>query len=114
MRHHTINRAARVLERASVTLTVLALLFRATIYWRLPPAAGASYGQGDILDFALGLVLFAVCCACAACGVALSLHAGRAAGVERAAMGVAYRPVVVGMTSFVAYYFLHPYTPRLL
>lgn len=114
MRHHTINRAARVLERASVTLAVAALLFRATVYWRLPPTAGASYGRGDILDFALGLLLFAVCCACAASGVALSLRVARAEGGGRAAMGQAYRPVVVGMTSFVTYYFLHPYVPRLL
>jgi len=114
VRHHTINRAARILERASVTLALAALVFRATLYWRLPPAAGASYGQGDLVDFALGLLLFAVSCACAACGVVSSLQAARAEGGERAAMGQAYRPVVVGMTSFVAYYFLHPYVPRLL
>jgi hypothetical protein len=110
VRDHTINRAARLLERTCVTLALVALAFRATLYWRMPAAPGASYGPGDVLDFALGLVLFALCCACAASGVALSL---RGAQRDGAAMARAYRPVVIGMTSFVVYYFLHPHVPRL-
>jgi hypothetical protein len=61
-----------------------------------------------VIDFALGLVLFAVCLACAGCGVALSLMAVQE---EKA---LAFRVGAIGITSFVAYTLLHPYVPRLV
>ena len=93
----TVQRAARVLEAAAVSLAIGALLYRATVYWRFTPAPGEPYGVGDIIDFALAMLLFLVCGLCAAAGVAASM-----------------RPAVIGITSFVVYYFLHPHVPRLL
>ena len=105
------ERYARRLETAVLAVAGVAVLFRLTWYWQLPKAEGASYGTGDVLDFALTLLLFLVATACAACGVALSLRGapGRADDVGRA-----YRPLLIGITTFVAYYFLAPYLPRLV
>lgn len=96
------------LETAALLLTLLALLFRATLYWQLPAGSEGGYGSGDLLDLGLALILFLVCCACAACGVAISLLG------EREDKRLAYRAALVGMLSFIAYDFAHPYVPRLM
>ena len=104
----TVQRAARLLEVASVALAIAALLYRATVYWSFAPAPGEPYGLGDIIDFALALLLFLVCGLCAAAGLASSMSGD---GSEQ---HLAFRPAVIGITSFVAYYLLHPHVPRLL
>lgn len=107
MSHHTILRLSRALERATVALALGALAFRATWYWRLPPPPGAAYGRGDIVDFALGAALFVLAGVTAASGLGLALRG------PREQMGAAYRPMVVGMTTFTVYYFLNPLVPQL-
>lgn len=92
-----------------MALAVAALCFRATLYWLLPPNPGEAYGRGDVVDFALGLLLFFVSCLCAASAVALSMRGDHATDQH-----LAFRPAVVGITTFVLYYFVHPYVPRLL
>ena len=62
-----------------------------------------TFGNGDIIDYVLGLLLFLLAGACATCGVALL---ARVADADKAA---AYRPVLVGMTTFVLYYLVHPH-----
>ena len=104
----SIQRAARVLEIAAVSLAIIALLYRATVYWQLPPPPGEPYGPGDIIDFAFAMLLFLVCGLCAAAGVASSMSGD---GSEQ---HLAFRPAVIGITSFVGYYLLHPHIPRLL
>lgn len=103
----TLQRLARRLEQAVIVLALGALAFRATLYGSLPPDAGARYGTGDIIDYGLGLVLFLLCGACAALGVVLTTR------VAADAQARAYRPVLIGMTTFVVYYFVHPYVPTL-
>ena len=107
IRYQALCTASRALEKGALALAALALIYRASWYWRMPPPAGQTYGMGDIVDFALALALFLVCGACAASGVALGMHTD-------GHTGAAYRPAVIGMTTFVAYYLLHPYVPRLL
>ena len=107
-RFRAIKRGSAYLETSALVLAVGALLFRATIYWRMPIELGAEYGVGDIIDFVLGFVLFIICGLCAGAGVALS------AMQHPEAQQSAYRPILIGITSFVVYYFVHPYVPRLL
>ena len=96
------------IKRLSITLQIgvgligsVALAFRATLYWTLP-------GSGDVLDFALAMLLFAVCALCATSGVAISLLGGP--GDKRHA----YQAFFVGVLSFLAYDLLHPLLPRLM
>ena len=96
------------LEVIAIVLAVFALLYRATMYWHLPIATGEAYGLGDLLDFGLALALFLICILCAAAGVALSTKP------DPEQHRLAFRPVLVGILSFVVYYFLHPYVPRLI
>ena len=102
------KRLSVILEIAAVLLASLALLFRATLYWLIPVAEGEPYGLGDILEFGLMILLFVVGGLCAGLGVVLS---AKGDGVEQR---LAFRPVLVGICSFVIYYLVYPYVPRLL
>ncbi|MCB1749560.1 MAG: hypothetical protein H6977_13580 [Gammaproteobacteria bacterium] len=103
-----LQRLAALLERSVVVLALAALAFRATLYGSLPRTAGAAYGSADVVDFALALLLFALCTACGGVGVMLSLRAS--SDRER---GMSFRPALVGMSTFVIYYLLHPLVPSL-
>lgn len=104
----SVKKLSVALEITAVALALLALWFRATWYWLIPVAEGAPYGLGDILDFALMALLFIVGACCAGLGVMLS---ARGNDLEQR---LAFRPVLVGICSFVIYYFVHPHVPRLL
>ena len=103
-----LKKVAASLEIGALVIVVWALLFRATLYWKLPPASGEPYGTGDVLDFAFAILLFGVCCLCAMAGVAISLLGDQ--GDKR----FAYQAFFIGVVSFFAYDLLHPYVPRLL
>ena len=102
-----LKRLSTQLEIGVVALTLATLLYRMTLYWLLPAAAEQAYGTRDLIDFGLGMALFLLCGLCAAVGVALSFRA------EPDDHRLAFRPVLVGILCFVAYYFIHPYLPRL-
>ena len=106
---YRLERIARSLEWAVLFLAGAGVLFRLGWYWHLPKAAGARYGSGDVVEFALTFVLFVLSTACAACGVAISL---RMQGKNQAGAN-AYRPLLIGVTTFAAYYFLAPRLPQL-
>lgn len=115
MTNASLGRLAGLLERAVVLIALLALAYRVLVYGRVPRASGATWGAGDVIDYALALLLFVLALACAGCGVALSARAVHTHDHthDRAARGRAWRPAVVGMTTFVAYYLVHPYLPVL-
>ena len=102
-----LERVARLLERTVLGVAGVAVLFRLGLYNRLSKTEGTAYGIGDVVDFGLTLLLFVLATACAACGVAISLRG------EHGANGSAYRPLLVGITTFVAYYLLAPRLPQL-
>lgn len=102
-----LERLTRWLETAVLTVAGAALLFRLGWYWHLPKAPGARYGTGDVVEFGLTFLLFMLSTACAASGVAIALRG------KGAASATAYRPLLIGVTTFVAYYFLAPKLPQL-
>ncbi|MEQ8234133.1 MAG: hypothetical protein RLW61_09240 [Gammaproteobacteria bacterium] len=104
-----LGHLAGLLERAVVALALLAIAFRVVVYGRLPRPAGAAWGTGDVIDYALALALFLLALACAGSAVLLSARAGS----DATARARAWRPAVIGMTAFVAYYLVHPYLPVL-
>lgn len=101
-----LERVARRLEHAVLAVAGVAVLFRVGVYAHLPKAEGAAYGPGDVVDFGLTLLLFLLATACAAGGVAISLRGAQGAS------GNAYRPLLIGITTFVAYYLLAPQLPQ--
>lgn len=108
MNYSSVKRFSVILEYLVVGYALIALIYRATFYWLWPPAAGETYGLGDIVDFGLGLGLFFLSLLCAASAVVMSL---KGQGQEQ---HLAFRPAVVGITTFVVYYFLHPYVPQFM
>lgn len=103
-----LKQTAASLEVAVLLLAVGALLFRATVYWRLPPVGGAAYGTGDVIDLGLAMLVFVVGGLCAVTGVAISFLG------DKADKRYAYQAFFVGVVSFIAYDWLHPHVPRLL
>lgn len=72
-----LKRAAAALEVSCLVLALVGLGYRSTLYWLLPASQnGAGAGLAPMLDFAIALLLFAVCLLCAGTGVAISLHGG--------------------------------------
>ena len=104
----SIARYSARLEVVVVSLAIGALVYRATLYWLLPVKAGEPYGLGDVVDFAIGMLLFFISLLCSAAAVALSMKS------QGQNQHLAFRPAVVGITTFVVYYFLHPHVPRLM
>ncbi len=102
-----LENIARSLEWAVLAVATAGVAFRLAWYGHMPKADGARYGSGDVVEFGLTFVLFALSTACAACGVAMSLRS------EGAPNAKAYRPLLIGITTFVAYYFLAPRLPPL-
>lgn len=99
---------ARPLEIAAPVLAILALLYRATLYWTLPGGASGEPGTAQLLDLGLALLLFLVGLLCAGAGVAISLFGGQAD------KGRAYRAFFLGAGSFMLYEFIYPHVPRLM
>ena len=108
----TLPRLARVLEYAVLLLAALGLAFRLVGHGLFAKPPGAEWGTADLVDFGLLLLLFLVSTACAACGVAISLANARTnSGAPPAA---AFRPLLIGITTFVVYYFVVPRLPGAL
>ena len=103
-----ITRVSRRLEAIVVAFAIAALTYRASFYWMLPAEEGEPFGLGDIIDFGLGLALFFLSLLCSVLAVVLS---AKSQGRDQY---LAFRPAVIGITTFVLYYFLHPHVPRLI
>lgn len=103
-----VKTAATMLEVATPLLALMALAYRATLYWVLPASQDGSPGLGPTLDLILAMLLFATSLACAGLGVTLSLR-GTAAD-----KGHAYRAFFIGAGSFMLYELVYPYVPRLI
>lgn len=95
------------LQTAVKAVAALAVGFRMFAYNQFPKAPNANYGAADIVDFALALLLFLICAACAASGLAVHLSQ---ASEDR--MDV-FRPLLLGMTVFAVYAVVYPHIPRL-
>jgi hypothetical protein len=103
-----LKRLSLWLQASAIATGVLALIYRATLYWALPRANTGKAGIGDLLDFALAMLLFLVCALCASSGVAISVIG------ERSDKRHAYQAFFVGVLSFLAYDLVYPYLPRLM
>jgi hypothetical protein len=108
MNIHLIKRTAAHLEVGAVGLALLALAYRATLYWQIAVTEGQAPSTRDLLDFALAMLLFLVCGLCATAGVAINFMG------ERSDRPLAYRAFFVGVVTFLLYDILHPHVPRLL
>jgi hypothetical protein len=73
-----IKRLSLLLQAGAVLTGVVALAYRATLYWALP-GGGDAPGTRDLVDFGLAMMLFLVCALCATSGVAISVLGERTA-----------------------------------
>jgi len=99
----TITKITSFSAIALVVLALLGLLFRATLYWKIPVASGEPAGLGDIIEM---LFYFAVLGA-AGLVLALSLIVALLKNYRGA-----FKAFLAGIVTPVAYYFLFSYVPR--
>lgn len=99
---------SQVLQTAAIVVAITGLIYRATVYWTLPLPPGATYGTRDIIDFLFALALFLICTLCTVSGVAISAVGNN---IDK---GMAFRAVLVGVITFLAFEFIHDRLPRLM
>ena len=87
---------------------VMALVFRATLYWTIPVADGEPKGGGEILEVLLFLGLLTT----SALAVLVAILLAVVPAIREARLAV--RLGLVALFSPVAYWVLHPLVPRLV
>lgn len=88
-----------------VSLTILGLLFRATIYWLIPVSSEEPAGFGDVIEL---VIYFAIV---GSAGIVLVLSIVVAFYRK---YSVALKTSAVGVLAPIAYYFLHSMVPKLV
>ena len=101
----TITGITKYTTMLLVCLTLLGLLFRATLYWLIPVEPGQPAGFGDVIELLIYLPIISM----ASLVLLLSVVAAFLKNY-----GGAIRVFLVGVASPLAYYFLHSYVPRLI
>ena len=103
-----IRRIYQVLAIVPFVILVLALLFRATLYWSIPVADGEPKGGGDILEVLLFLILLGSCL--------LSILFSAFIAVVPKIRNHTYsmKLLLIGIVVPLVYWFIHPWVPRLI
>jgi len=103
-----VHRLAQVLAGFVIVLAFLGLLYRATVYWKIPVSAGDPYGFGDVIElfWFVAILLLA--------GVTLMFSAVIAFVPQIRNARLAFMLFLAAILSPTAYYIIHPFVPRLL
>ncbi len=88
-----------------IVLALTGLVFRATLYWRLPVAPGEPVGIADVLELFGYLLILALS--------ALSIILALVVALRRR-YATAIRVSMIAVLTPLAFYLLHPLVPRLL
>lgn len=99
------ERVSNYVSFVLVALAVAGLVFRATLYWRLPVNPNEAYGVADVLE----LLVFGVMLSLSAVSTVLALILG----VMRR-YRVAIRVFVIAVITPMVFYLLHPLVPKLI
>jgi len=91
----------KLLVAMAVLLPIFALLYRSTLYWKIPVAPGDPYGLGDIIDAGFGLLVVAGS-GLALIGAVVTLVVPRYRSARNAVILAA-----VGVVATVGYFWLH-------
>ncbi len=101
----TILKSSKYTSIFLVCVALVGLLFRATLYWKIPVEAGEPAGFGDVIELLLYFLILG------ASGVVLLLSALVALFKNYKS---AFKVFIVGVVTPIAYYLLHSSVPRLL
>jgi len=102
-----VRRIYKTLVVIPVVLLLVALLFRATLYWSIPVADDEPYGGGDILEIILFLLIILF-------SLAAALYATILAVVPKLReKKYILRLLLVGALVPMLYFILHPLMPKL-
>jgi hypothetical protein len=91
-----------------LALALFGLIFRSTLYWKIPVEPGDPYGFGDVLEYLVWIALLVAALFSGAWGVMLTI----VKGLGHRVLGMWL--IAVSLGSVVGYRFLHGLMPRLV
>ena len=103
-----IHRLAQIIASAGIVLAVLGLLYRATVYWKIPMLPSDPYGLGDIIDLFWFIALLVLA------GITLMFSAVIAFVPQLRNSRLAFVLFLAAVLSPTAYYLIHPFVPRIM
>lgn len=89
----------------AVTLTIIGLAFRSTLYWLIPVMPDEPVGLGDIIELIILYALF---------GIGIFLIVASALLVMFKKINPALKAASIGLLSPLFYYIIHSYMPKLV
>jgi len=103
-----VHRLAQAIAGFGIVLAFLGLLYRATVYWKIPVSPGDPYGFGDVIElfWFVALLLLA--------GITLMFSAVIAFVPQLRNPRLAFMLFLAAVLSPTAYYIIHPFVPRLV
>ena len=103
-----MTKLTRYTAGALIMLAIIGLLFRATLYWKLPVAPGMPIGSGDIIELVLfyGILLLAL--------LAMVLSLLLMVIPQWRDLRTAIVVLIISLITPPCYYILHAMTPRLM
>ena len=103
-----VHRLAQVIASVGIVLAVLGLLYRATVYWKIPVSPGDPYGLGDVIELFWFVALLVLA------GITLMFSAVIAFVPQLRNARLAFMLFLAAVLSPTAYYLIHPFVPRIV
>ena len=103
-----VHRLAQIIASVGIILAVLGLLYRATVYWKIPVSPGDPYGLGDVIELFWFVALLVLA------GITLMFSAVIAFVPQLRNARLAFMLFLAAVLSPTAYYLIHPFVPRIV
>lgn len=105
---HKVQRLAKIIASVGIILAVLGLLFRATIYWKIPISPSDPYGLSDVIELFWFVALLVLT------GITIMFSAVIAFVQQLKNARLALMLLLAAILSPTAYYLIHPFVPRIV
>lgn len=105
---HNVHRLAQVTAGICILLAVVGLLYRATLYWKMPLLPGDPYGISDVIEVFWFMALLVLA------GLTLMFSAAIAFVPQLRNARLAFVLFLAAILAPVGYYFIHPFVPRVV
>jgi len=103
-----VHRFAKIIVSVGIILAILGLLFRATVYWKIPISPSDPYGLSDVIE------LFWLVALLVLAGITIMFSAVIAFVPQLKNARLAFILFLAAILSPTAYYLIHPFVPMIV
>jgi len=103
-----VHRLAKIIASVGIMLAVLGLLFRATVYWKIPVSPSEPYGLSDVIELFWFVALLVLA------GITIMFSAVIAFVPQLKNTRLAFILFFAAVLSPTVYYLIHPFVPRIV